>query len=327
MGWIRVDDLSVHDELPGEVLRSSPALTVTRLDGWKLAAFRPFKPLVFFAAFGVDAQFRMLRSSLASLHEAGLYDGDVLLMTDREDLTAFIPEALSARTTVWVVRDATDVLDYTCARYRVAEWPGIMTYNPVLYVDNDVAFDAPIAVWLKKIALGDKIFAQGNEDEVASSGEGAGLDHYLDAGVGIDGKIAFNTGILGIPLPAERSELLALVRDAVYRFAEAKGTRQVPWSDQPTVNYVLNMLGQVDGDLLNQAVRWGGRPALHGGLAPRGFMHLWGGEKEQDMEDVLAMMRGETRLSDARWIVYDVDAPWTCHEVDCLPFANRGKDP
>ena len=39
------------------------------------------------------------------------------------------------------------------------------------------------------------------------------------------------------------------------------------------------------------------------------------------MEDVLAMLRGQTRPSDASWVVYDFDEPWGGHEMDYLSFA------
>jgi hypothetical protein len=67
--------------------------------------------------------------------------------------------------------------------------------------------------------------------------------------------------------------------DSLYALSRSLGTRQPsPWYDQPTANYVLHKLNELDGDILTPRVT---TPVLHDHPlteVPRnGFAHFGGG--------------------------------------------------
>ena len=315
MAWLRERDHGLIDCLPTDLL---PGLVdgewIGFSDHWKMDVFRPYRPLVLFVALGSDLQFRLLELSLLSLLVFGVYDEDVLVATDRDDVLSIVPPAMRERTHIWKIAHCKDVLDYCCARYRIAEWSNVGMYNPILYVDTDVIFDVPLDPILRKMAFGRKLFAQGSKSELLRTSSGVGADLFRAAGVDPGETRGVCTGIIGIPMPLTQVKVLNSIGHSVYRLALSQNTRVPGWYDQPAANYVLFSLDAVESELLHKTVRWGGRNALHNGLERKGFIHLWGGNKEDEMRDILNILSGKPRSSQDPWIVYDLQH--ARHETD-----------
>jgi hypothetical protein len=100
-------------------------------EGWRVASFTLFRPLVYFAAFSAPEIFECLRLAVASLIERGGWQWDVLVLTaaDTADKVRSIlaPCGLGERLHVACVAPARDPLDWCMARYRLDAHPVMPT--------------------------------------------------------------------------------------------------------------------------------------------------------------------------------------------------------
>ncbi|WP_462122450.1 hypothetical protein [Methylorubrum thiocyanatum] len=290
-------------------------------DGWKLAEFLKYEPLIYFSVFGEEKSFEMLRLGLRSLCAFAQYQGEILIITDkvRAEMRQYIPKELMKSIHIFT-RKLESIADYKLSRYGLESWGGASRFGPILYVDTDVLFDSPVEAIMIDIALERRIIGQGKVGPL-----------WRDMGVGadifeLDGyrfhkdapeEQGFCTGTLGIPNMAEHASDLRLIYEAAIRYIGSKNCEELGWVDQPTANYMLYKLYGECPDTISRYIRWGGKNAFHGGDRPLGLAHLWGGaDKLDEMRDLLDMMMG-VKEGASDWVVYLWDG---CHSrLICRP--------
>jgi hypothetical protein len=271
IGPMKVD---LRWQMPLDLSQWPNRLTLLR-DGWRIVQICRYRPLVYFAAFGDDSIMAQCAIALRSLVDFGGYDGDIAILTDREPsaIGDLLPGFDHAR--LKLVRcDAQDRSAFMAARYAIADWAEGWNYQPILYVDTDTVFDAPIEPMLRAIALSDRASAPVEQlSPLSSSGPvGAGL-------LQLDGhdpafRHGFNSGTIGIPNLAAHGNTLRLIARIIANRATTKGRDALRYVDQEIANYVGYRLSCFDTTLLSPYVRIGGTaPIPTDGRC--GLVHFW----------------------------------------------------
>ncbi len=252
-------------------------LNVVR-DGWRLEAFVRYRPLVYYAAFGAGSVFDCLRIAIESLFEFGGYDGDVLVLTDAAHLSwpDCLPEAVRPRVRMHQA-DASDMLDWTLARYGAAALPALARHRPFLYLDVDMVCDAPIDPLLRVLALSPLVHAPG-ENAVTRPENWYCASLLIEDGISVPPeRQGFSTGALGFADQGVARTLFSLVPQLARNHAARSGKRDAfDCYDQPFANYAAIKLGGVEtalfGRHLDNRYYWLERPPERRGLA-----HFTGG--------------------------------------------------
>lgn len=256
-------------------------------EGWKLEHYSLFKPLIYLAVYGNEIE-DQLPICLDSLLLKGRYDGTILIIHNSTAVEKIIREHPLGKSIIsWVV-DASDRLEFVNLRFFLPKWRHARDFQPILYVDADVLFDAPVLPILCDIASLDKITAQVEPFSTLAESRMSGADLFAsDGGAPSEPKNGFNTGVMGIPDLHRFSGVFADIAASVENYAEAGGHRGIPYCfNQPHANYVCTVLGVFDGDLLTRHVRYvdGYNQISH--AEPLGLTHFWGprGRKHLEMQ-------------------------------------------
>jgi len=226
-------------------------------DTWKLCRFRRWKPLIYYCAFGHDEIFDLLRIALDSLSRFGLYEGAILVITDEKSVHLIEDRGIHKIPGVFFQYIAvSDILDFTLGRYRIVGVPGIDDYGPILYLDIDIVCDREIEPLLLDLISSDDICVVEEGHLQSPLGYwGAHMfsdDDHFDV---VNARGSFSTGVIGARSAAIVLEEFRLVTEISERWCLLKGTRQPPVYDQPTANYVFNILAKHESKLLKAFVR------------------------------------------------------------------------
>jgi hypothetical protein len=224
--------------------------------------FSRFNPLVYFCVYGDESFYECLRLSLESLAEYGSFRGMVGVACDRsrDELITYIPETFHDRLIVsegsrdrgWFNRYYLDHGLYDA-------------FQPILYCDIDVVFDANIADLLIDIVL---------QDRVCCATENYGFSHWAelpprlwdDRPGNYFGKYLYasdpnfddarvplgNSGVIGF----DNTRRIRAVNGLVRRIASRQNTELLRiYSDQPILDYVLHKTGIGNFEILNKYCR------------------------------------------------------------------------
>ena len=212
-----------------------------------------FDPVVAFTAFGPNmALFRCLEASLYSLARVARFRGRVIILSDRAqpDIEFLVPGELRPRTHFERIA-AHDVMAMALARYRLPDLAAARLARPLLYVDTDVIFDAPIERLLAEIVLAQRLCVFAEDDLMHP------LDFYGATLVVADPSFTprhergFSTGVLGIPDPGCAAPFRALLALAEAQ-AVRSGVRGSTAFDQRFANYLMHKLTDFDDIVLNR---------------------------------------------------------------------------
>lgn len=254
-----------------------PQAVTLFFDGWKVDELLPFRPLVFFVAFGQDWVFDRLAVALNALGRLGKYRGDVLVIGDRSaaEIAALAPDLAPAQIHVQPMR-AEGFVEFCAARYRVADWPDARAHAPLLYMDVDVVVDRPIEPFLAEVAVSGRMSAQREDIAPLARSRAAGARLFAEDGLQVGPACGFNSGIIGIPSLAAHGRTLAQIEEAIRLYARHFGKDALSHFDQALANYVTFKLARVDDEPVTSRVRYTKNGLLYGGPAPLGFVHFWG---------------------------------------------------
>ena len=226
-------------------------------DDWKIRHYVLYRPLAYLAAYGREDIFQSAEIAIRSLFDHGQWDGDVLLITDaaHREFPDRLPAPMRERTIVAVL-PAHDVLDYTLARYKIADLPEAASYRPLLYIDTDIVCDAPLHALTRAAAVSPALHAC-MELPIGHPDDFYGVSLLQADGVAFDpGAPGFSSGTLVFRDVESQRALFAAIVDTAYRVAAFADRRDAfEYFDQPIFNYVAYKAGAVDGTLLEQFVR------------------------------------------------------------------------
>jgi len=275
-GRYRIEDIAgaarSGSGMPRELLLMS--------EGWKSERYILFRPLTYLAAYGSEEIFRCAELAIGSLFEFGAWNGDVLVMTGLANagFAQRLPDTIRERIHV-VPIPADDVLDYTLARYRIADLALADMYQPVIYIDTDVVCDAPLPPLARLIALSHDLQVA-PEFSLGTPSPYYGQPLMTADGMAIDAsQRGLSSCIFAFRDIKEQRRLFHTIIETAYSVAKSAGRRD-PFEcyDQPFFNYVLRKTRLGNPTLFENAVM------VHHNHLPvlttpvrKGFVHFAGG--------------------------------------------------
>jgi hypothetical protein len=232
--------------------------------GWRVAPFHLFRPLVYFAAFYAPEVFDCLELAVRSLVRFGRWRYDVLVLTGAETVdtvrTRLAPLGLGERLHVAAVEPAEDIVDWWLSRYRMDAHPIFEAAQPLLYLDVDMVCDRPLEPLLATLAVSDKIHTCRSgligEGTPESAGHWFGWRLTAQDAMPFDPNArGFSSGTLGAANRGIARPAYDLILRSAYGYAERTGVRRsFEGYDQCFANYVLFKLGVVEINILAQVL-------------------------------------------------------------------------
>ena len=276
-------------------------------EGWKINEILLFRPLIYYLAFGEDNVFQQLSYSLISLSLAAQYRGKVWVYSDKDAgeihraMHWMAPDQLTAKPLI-----ASDWVGFVAGKYCILEDEAADAYQPVVYMDPDIIYNADIQPMLIAMAVSEKM--------TAPLESFSGLEHAPSVGAALlqhdhehpGFASGFNCGTIGIPnLPSQRHHL-RLIRRLICNILGQRGRSALHWVDQEVANYVSYKMAHFETHEISTYVRYGfeGPPPVP--TEPlSGLVHFWGiarPGRPQVMRDYLdrVLKRQEAARNDAK---------------------------
>jgi hypothetical protein len=256
-------------------LGNSNSFVFVLIDGVKvLATYNSFYPIVYYVVMGSDDTFKQFEWSLRSLRNVAGYQGHVHIITNDPSKIIISSENLD-QTTIQLI-SAYTYSDYTSARYQIVDYEKAWSARPLLYIDNDVAFNLPIDGLLTKIAANEGVHADPEEFSLWSEANSVGAQLFQNENQSIDPSLfGFNSGILGL---SSLKDAFILFK-SVYEFALRENNKLPapigPPGDQPILNYLSSKISHVKTEVMCNFVTVGYHDELSKNGDKKGMIHFW----------------------------------------------------
>jgi hypothetical protein len=224
--------------------------------------FSRFTPLVYYCVYGDESFYECLHLSLTSLEKYGCFGGAIGVACDRplNELAKYIPETFHHRL---IVSEASKDRGWFNQYYL--EHGLYDSYQPILYCDVDVIFDASITDLLIDLLLCGRVCCatEGNSyprmrgipPRLWDDYEGNFFGRYLYASDPefYDSLASLgNAGVVGFDNIAR----VRIINDLVRTIATRQSSDRLRiFSDQPILNYVLHKTRLGNFDMVNQYCR------------------------------------------------------------------------
>jgi hypothetical protein len=257
--------------------QAEPTELVVMCNGWQIAeCLKRFHPLIYYAAFGPPEAFELLRWSTHSLAEFGHYKGNVHVISDRPAafIAQYLPAQLRHGLTVQIC-SAASRRDFYFSRYKLTDWAQAFSFQPLLYVDNDIAFDRPVENLLKKILQTGGICAGFESFSKRARAPSVGAPLFKQAGIETGDTIGFNSGCQGFANLAAARRYFSLVKGVSERYWSFSGAEKLTFLDQPFANYVSHVTEPVHAEPITSAMRLTSPPLSTAKFARKGLVHFW----------------------------------------------------
>jgi hypothetical protein len=267
--------LDLRYQLPFDAAEWPFRLTVLN-EGWRIEQLCLYRPLIYFTAFGNPTAIAQFLASVRSLIEIGRYSGDLLVLTDQapDAIVANLPPMAPGRLRTHPAAPS-DFIGFVASRYRILEIPWAAQFQPVMYMDTDVVFDAGVEPMLRAVACADRIAAplEPFSPLRTTPSVGSGLLELDACTPGF--AVGFNGGTMGIPNIPAHAATLRLIRTIMVNHAAINGRAAFAWVDQEVANYVSFRLAHFCR-AIDPFVRYGGwedtEPSTDGRV---GLVHFW----------------------------------------------------
>ena len=237
-------------------LSDFPNRLVMLRDGWRIDQVHRYRPLVYYAAFKDQDTLSQLALNMQSLVNAGAYQGDIAVMTDRsvQEIQSLAPAGMGG--SLVVIRfSVADRVGAIGARLAIGGWRDGWTFQPLLYVDTDIIFDRPVAPMLHAIARSDRIVAPTETKEPLATSYFVGSGLLLEDNCEPGDQYGFNAGTMGIPNLARHAQTLNLIGRILRNRGSIVGRDKLRPVDQPIANYVSFKLAHFDAELISPFVQ------------------------------------------------------------------------
>lgn len=228
---------------------------------WKVVQIKPFRPIIYYAAFHDDEIFRCLLSSIRSLVCIGEYDGDIAVITspDKVMKIEYISSLLNIdkRLHIVCVDKYADIVDFYLSRFRIEDQ--VFDFRqPIVYLDTDVVIDKPIEPFLMAVSGSDKLHVvpEGRLDEGHPESAGHWYGWRMMAEDGMPFHLhdrGFSSGIIAAGQENVARNYFNIVLTCAEGFQKKTGKRR-PFLgyDQCVANYVFLKTGVRSFDIIEK---------------------------------------------------------------------------
>ena len=296
--------------------KESKNIILTRHE-YCISRFISYRPLIYYVCFGEDDQFSLLNAALESLVDIGLYQGDLCIITDRNDLDEWIPRNFKGSLHI-LHKPAACREEFRCSRYELDSLQDINSFGPILYMDTDVCVSDRISILLKRISLSNKICA-GREEysntvavppSLLTVAEAVGSKLFHRDGYDPGYKFGFNSGVMGFASISIADEAFRQVVQIIKRRMQTG--EWLPYVDQPVANYVFHKLGIFDFKSLSGYIQVGTHNRLYSYIHPaevQVLIHFWAvrsKDREKTIRNFTASRKEEVFLIKKRDIPQNI---------------------
>ena len=245
-------------------------------DDWKLNDWLLYRPAVYMCAFRRQVYLDQARLVVQSLRGIAGYTGQVVVITDIPERQAVAFLADTGPLSVVTIGAETKHETHT-ARYAAPLLAELQGFQPLLYVDTDIIFDAPIDATLLDILFSPLICVREDQAVRMRLNSLGGTLLQADAAIADNGAFGFNSGVIGMRNGALHRTKLAQIVEAARRIhGHPVSATLGRFVDQPIANYVAAKTGGFDQKTITGAVRYFAQGRLQGGAHRAGIVHFWG---------------------------------------------------
>ncbi|OAG75160.1 Glycosyl transferase family 8 [Acetobacter malorum] len=297
---IGVDNIKESKELNGNSL-------IIPTNKLPLLFIEKFNPLVFYACFGSGQIIDCLEESIYSLFVFGEFSGDVMIITDQEEVVFSKKMEPFLHRIKFKITNAFDFFDFTISRYKIYDIKEMQEYSPIMYLDCDIIVNKNINEIFHKAMQTEKLLVSEefklNEASVWFGGthwhEAANRFEILDCGI--------NSGIFIFKNIESIKPILFTVVESMIHAQKIKISREkavLETLDQPNLNYALmaHFPDNFDTEILTQYVLHGARENFSD-ISMLGFAHFNGGIG--NFESRYALIRGYVEYLSSKYLLIE----------------------
>gem|GEM_PF-3129185 len=256
-------------------------------EGWKAHEAVLFNPVLLLVVFGHGNALKQYEASMLSLDRLSHYHDDIVVVgnVDEHHLRMLAGPRLQDK--IRVVRmEAADQLDYVGARLSIFNSTLLDQYQPILYSDVDIVFDADIRPFLIESALSRQCSAQVEPFHVMKEAEHTGAGLYKEDPFPLENVPGFNGGLLMVPNMDDHARYLRAGFTSMFAYTTESGRHSISFYDQSVLNYILYKMRDFSPSPVSERTQIGGPDFAIDPAHPKGFVHFWNAHvKHQAMTD------------------------------------------
>ena len=262
---------------------------------------RRMRPLIVYCLSG-GPYLEMVELSLQSLVSLGCYEGEVLIVTEARSqaVRRAVPTSRRLRTTIRQADFGRSSRRALLSRFAIHDHPIVCRRAPVLYVDADILFDAPVMPMLSvlhgldRIAFAAEVWTDRNRDVFM----GAELTRF--AGLSTAGH-GLNSGTIGIPNGADARHRVQLadIGETTAVLGRCFPDKLGHTHDQAVLTFLQARNGHFDIEALTPFIQFNGGPVADPRASCKGLVHfLYDGKVERMRQHLDGLRAVEPR---SRW--------------------------
>lgn len=149
-GIWNLGNITLNDQ---EVTKACPSTNIQEIkefqlihNSWQVVVFKKYKPIIYFCAFGSQAIFECVYTSIQSLIEFGKWQYDIAILTTENTKkileTILAPLELGDKLHL-ITLPVLEKFDWYMARYHINQ-SILQQAQPLLYLDTDIICNAPL---------------------------------------------------------------------------------------------------------------------------------------------------------------------------------------
>lgn len=247
-------------------------------DEFRIDRISLYNPLIYFSSFGREQSFTLLYMCIRSIEAHGNYDGNYLIITNRdEDYIYRLVDFVDPKRLKVIAMPVIDEIDMVCARFKISDLSVTQQYQPVLYMDTDIICNSPIDDLFLEILGGKSNIFVKVEGELLLDPYGGNLTSKDENAEIIYPNVGFSTGVIGFRnTQCVRIDFESIVNCIYLQIQTGTNRHSHQVYDQPVANYYYNKLSSYDVVAIDRFIH-GWPPIENEQIAGKGLIHFCGG--------------------------------------------------
>lgn len=262
-GKWKLGDITSNDQ---EILNACPSTDIQDVkefqlihNAWQVAAFKIYRPLIYFCAFGKNEILECVYTAIQSLIEFGKWQHDIAVFT-AEDTKKDLENKLSAlafdKAIHIITVPATEKIDWYTSRYEINAHDIFRKAQPLLYLDVDIICNAPLDTLF--IRLIDSPLIHTCKEGSIGEGHLESGGHWYGWRLMQEDNVSFNRNAKGFSSGAMlfsnfniAQPLFNMIKQSAHGYIQKHGYNGVSY-DQRFANYVLFKFKKVEINTMSE---------------------------------------------------------------------------
>lgn len=258
LGHITLNDQEVAQACPSTNIQDIQEFQLIH-HSWQVVAFKIYRPLIYFCAFGKNEILECVYTAIQSLIEFGKWQHDIAVFT-AEDTKKDLENKLSALTfdkAIHIITvPATEKIDWYTSRYKINAHDIFRKAQPLLYLDVDIICNTPLDTLF--IRLIDSPLIHTCKEGSIGEGHPESGGHWYGWRLMQEDNVSFNRHAKGFSSGAMlfsnfniAHPLFNMIKQSAHGYIQKYGYNGVSY-DQRFANYVLFKFKKVEIDIMSE---------------------------------------------------------------------------